>query len=129
VIVSHVLEHLPVNYLNDALKEIARVGKYALIYLPVHGKHVQLRLSLGSRTYSLIVDLFNYFKKPDGVTARYMAGMHYWEIAMRGFRVSDLSQRLLNNFEIMNSYRNTDWMPSYNFVLKSKDGRFAGVQE
>lgn len=119
VIVSHVLEHLAEPYLDVALREISRVSKYALVYLPVHGKHVQFKLYLGSRGYSFVVDLFNYFKKPDGVTARYMAGMHFWEIGMRGYRVSDLASRLSKHFNIINSYRNQDWMPSYNFVLKS----------
>lgn len=120
VIVSHVLEHLPELYLDVALKEISRVGKYALVYLPVHGKHVQFKVSLGSREYSLIVDLFNFFKKTDGVTARYMGGQHYWEIGVRGYRVRDLTNRLSKHFKIIDSYRNKDWMPSYNFVLESK---------
>lgn len=119
VIVSHVLEHLAEPYLDVALREISRVSKYALVYLPVHGKHVQLKVYLGSRMYSFIVDLFNYFKKPDGVSAQYMAGMHFWEIGMRGYHVSDLTNRLSKHFNIINSYRNQDWMPSYNFVLKS----------
>lgn len=119
VIVSHVLEHLAEPYLDIAMREISRISKYALVYLPVHGKHVQLKVYLGSRGYSFIVDLFNYFKKPDGITARYMAGMHFWEIGMRGYRVSDLSSRFSKHFIIINSYRNQDWMPSYNFVLKS----------
>ena len=119
VIASRVLEHLAEPYLDVALREISRVCKYALIYLPVHGKHIQLKVYFGSRGFSFIADLFNYFKKPDGVTARYMAGMHFREIGMRGYHVGDLSSRLLKHFNIINSYRNQDWMPSYNFVLKS----------
>lgn len=122
IIASHVLEHLPVSYLNEALSEMSRVARYALIYLPVHGRHLQVRIMPGFKgiDISLIVDLFNYFKKPDGVVPRYMAGMHYWEIGMRGWRARDMAKRVSQFFSIQTSYRNKDWLPSYNFVLKSK---------
>ena len=121
IIASHVLEHLPVTYLDTALKEISRVGRNALIYLPVHGKHIQFRLIPGFKglDLTLIFDFFNYFKKPDGIVPRYMAGMHYWEVGMRGWRVRDLEARLSRYFKIQASYRNKDWLPSYNFVLTS----------
>lgn len=121
IIASHVLEHLPVAYLDAALKEMSRVGRHALIYLPVHGRHMQLRVIPGFKgiDLSFILDLFNYFVKPDGVVPRYMAGMHYWEIGMRGWRVRDVKRRLSRYFQIQACYRNKDWLPSYNFVLKS----------
>jgi hypothetical protein len=119
VSVSHVLEHLAEPYLDVALKEISRVGKYALIYLPVHGKHLQFKMLLGSRAFSWTIDLFNYFHKPNGVEARYMEGQHFWEIGMSGYRVGDLTKRLSKFFRIIKSYRNQDWTPSYNFVLES----------
>src|ERR1700758_4049693 len=39
VIASHVLEHLPEPYLTPSLRELARVARYALIYLPIHRRH------------------------------------------------------------------------------------------
>ena len=119
VIASHVLEHLAEPYLDVALKEMARVGENALIYLPVHGRHIQLRLipGFGGFDLSFIFDLFNYFEKPDGVTKRYMSGEHYWEIGMRGYRVADVARRMSAHFEVIDSYRNKDWLPSHNFVL------------
>jgi hypothetical protein len=122
VIASHVLEHLAVPYLERSLAEIARVGRYALIYLPVAGRHSQLRLRMDLKGLDLscIADLFNYFHKPDGVTRRYCAGQHYWEIGMRGFRKADVLQRLRRYFDVIEHYRNRDWNPSYNFVLRSK---------
>jgi hypothetical protein len=121
IIASHVLEHLPVSYLDEALQEISRVGRYALIYLPVHGRHMQLRLKPGFKgiDISIIFNLFNYFRKPDGIVPRYMAGMHYWEIGMRGWRVRDMTKRLSRYFQVKASYRNKDWLPSHNFVLRS----------
>ena len=122
VIASHVLEHLAVPYLDRSIAELARVARYALVYLPVAGRHMQLRFVPGVRLLdlSLHVDLFNWFHKPDGVTPRYMAGQHFWEIGMRGFRLADVRRRFEPHFEILNVYRNHDWRPSQNFVLRAK---------
>jgi predicted SAM-dependent methyltransferase len=121
VIVSHVLEHLAVPYLDRCLSELARVGRYCLIYLPVAGRHFQVRLKMDLKgiDLSFIFDLFNYFHRPDGVTSRYCAKQHYWEIGMRGFRVWDITRRLSKYFKVLSTYRNKDWLPSYNFVLES----------
>jgi hypothetical protein len=122
VIASHVLEHLAEPHLDTALQEIARVGRYALVYLPVAGRHVQLRLAPGFKglDLSLILDVFNYLHRPDGVAPRYAQGQHFWEIGMRGFRVRDVRRRLARFFEVIAAYRNRDWSPSHNFVLKSR---------
>jgi len=122
VIASHVLEHLAVPYLDRCLSELARVGRYCLINLPVAGRHFQLRLKMDLKgiDLSFILDLFNYFHRPDGLTPRYCSGQHYWEIRMRGFRVADLVRRLEKHFEVIVHYRNRDWNPSYNFVLRAK---------
>lgn len=122
VIASHVLEHLAEPYLDTCLMELARVARHALIYLPVHGRHLQLRFAPGLRAldFSLIIDWFNYLHRPDGVTPRYMAGQHYWEVGMRGFRAADMRRRLSRDFTVLSDYRNRDWIPSYNFVLASR---------
>lgn len=122
VIASHVLEHLAEPYLDASLIEIARVGRYALIYLPVHGVPFQVRFLAGIRNldFSFILDLFNYFEKPDGITPRYMEKQHYWEIGMKGFRRKDMKERMSRFFEVLHAYRNRDWFLSQNFVLKSR---------
>lgn len=122
VIASHVVEHLAVPYLDTALQEIARVGRYALVYLPVAGRHLQLRFAPGFKNLdlSLIFDVFNYFHRPDGITPRYHQGQHFWEVGMRGFTIRDVRQRLARHFDILKVYRNRDWLLSQNFVLRSK---------
>jgi hypothetical protein len=122
VTASHVVEHIAVPYLDAALAELARVGRHALIYLPVHGRHIQLRLApgFGDLDLSFVFDVFNYLRKPDGVTPRYQGGQHFWEIGMRGFRVRDVHARLSRHFEVLRHYRNPDWTISYNFVLRSR---------
>ncbi len=128
VIASHVLEHIAVPYLDRALQEIARVGGYALIYLPVAGRHFHLRAMPGvlNIDVSFIIDVFNWFHRPDGVSPRYCGGQHFWEIGMRGFRVRDLVKRFSRFFELHKAYRNRDWTPSHNFVLRSRQ---AGGEE
>jgi len=122
VIASHVLEHLAVSYLDSALDEIARIGRYALIYLPVAGRHGQFSFIPGVRNISIswIWDIFNYFRKPDGITPAYCSNQHFWEVGMRGYRVKDLLKRMECRFEVIAAYRNHHWLPSFNFVLKSK---------
>ena len=122
-IVSHVLEHIPISMLQRSLSELARVAKYALIYLPVAGnRHFQVRLIPGFNglDISLIFDLFNYFKKPSGEEPVFCEGQHYWEIGYRGFRLKDIVSRIGVSFVVLDQYRNKDWNPSYNFVLESK---------
>lgn len=121
VIASHVLEHLAVPYLDRSIAELARVARWALVYLPVAGRHFQTRFSPGFKGIdcSLLLDLFNWFERPDGVIPKYCGGQHYWEIGMRGFRVSDMERRFCQYFRVVNSYRNRDWNPSYNFILES----------
>ncbi len=125
VVASHVLEHLPEPFLDKALAEIARVGSAALVYLPVHGRHLQIRFIPGFKgvDLSFVLDMFNYLESPSGVTPQYMEGQHYWEVGMRGFRVKDLRRRFQQHFEILSCYRNKDWLPSQNFVLLSKSPR------
>lgn len=122
VIASHVLEHLPLPYLDQALDEIARVGRHAIFYVPVAGRHAILRFAPGFKGFdwSVIIDFFKFWERPDGVTAKYCAGQHYWEVGYRGFRVSELSARFSRVFEVLDVYRNKDWLPSQNFVLKSR---------
>lgn len=127
VLTSHVLEHLPLDYLDPALREIARVGRFALVYLPVAGRHAQLRLQPGFRGLDLALnlDLFSPLERPDGRSARYMQGMHYWEVGHRGFRVRDLCRRFERCFEVLAHYRNRDWLHSHNFLLRARASRSA----
>lgn len=122
VIASHVLEHLPLPYLDQALSEFARVGRHAIVYLPVAGRHAMLRFVPGFKGIDrrVVINFFKFWERPDGVTAKYSAGQHYWEVGYRGFRLTDLQARFSRSFEILDKYRNRDWLPSYNFVLRSK---------
>ena len=71
----------------------------------------------------MILDLFNYFHRPSGIVARYCQRQHFWEVGMRGFRVRDVTARMSRYFDVVQAYRNRDWNPSQNFVLRSRHGR------
>ena len=121
VIVSHVLEHLPASLMDQTLSEIARVGRNALIYLPVAGRHLAVNFNIGSRlTFALCLDLFQYWHRPTGEHRKYRFGEHYWELGYRGFRVSQMRERFGRFFHVKKHYRNVHWLPSYNFVLTSQ---------
>jgi SAM-dependent methyltransferase len=122
VIASHVIEHIAVPYLDDAIAELARVARHAIVYLPVHGRQLQFRLIPGFRDLdlSLVFDLFNFLHKPDGLTPRYASGQHFWELGMRGFRRRDVTRRFAAHFDVLRDYRNADWPISHNFVLRSR---------
>jgi ubiquinone/menaquinone biosynthesis C-methylase UbiE len=122
VIASHVLEHLAVAYLDRAVDEIARVGRFALVYLPVAGRHAELRLKPGFKNIdiSIVVDLFNFLRRLDGVTSPFCQGQHFWEIGRRGFSVRQIRRRFERRFEVLDAYRNRDWTASSDFVLRAR---------
>ena len=118
---SHVLEHLPIRYLDDCLKEMSRVARYALIYLSVNGRHLQIRVKPGLRGWNWCwgFDLINLMRRPSGEQLEFMSGQHYWELGLRGFTMRRILQRMRKRFVVVDAYRNVDWTPTMNFVLKS----------
>ncbi|MFK5854546.1 MAG: class I SAM-dependent methyltransferase [Bacteroidota bacterium] len=122
VIASHVLEHLPARYLDASLSEIARVSKHAIIYLPVNGRHLQVRVRPGLLGFywTLGIDIINFFRRPSGEKPEFMSGQHFWEVGLYGFKKRDIKKRMSKHFIVKNIYRNQDWLPSMNFILSSK---------
>lgn len=121
-IASHVLEHLPVSFLQPSLTEIARVAKHALVYLPIAGRHCSVRTVPGvlGIDLALTCDLAPFWQRPDGRAPRYCNGQHYWEVGLRGYRWRDVRSMLGKEFAVLKSYRNPDWVCSANFVLRSR---------
>ena len=121
VIASHVLEHLPLAYLDIAIAEIARIARFALVYLPTAGRSSQLRIAPGFLhiDWNFVLNFRRFWHKPDGLQANLCGGQHYWEVGYRGFKPVDLRKRFGSQFSVLASYRNHDWLPSYNFVLRS----------
>ena len=120
VVASHVLEHLPATRLEAALGEFARVAHHCLIYVPVGGRYLSLKLLVGTRwQFTLCFDFIRFWHRPSGIDRIYRSNEHYWEVGYLGFRRSDVRRLLSRYFLVLDEYRNTEWMPSYNFVLQS----------
>lgn len=122
VIASHVLEHLPPAYLDDALKELARIAPHALIYLPLAGRIVRWRIMPGFRGWDWTVafHLRSPFPRPDPNRPLFCEGQHYWEVGRPGYSRREVEERLRRHFHIRSAYRNPDWLPSMNFVLSAR---------
>jgi len=122
VIASHVLEHLPPKYLDSAISEISRTGRYALIYLPCSGIFLKLSIETNFRGLkaTIIASIARIFSKPDKQRPKYMEGQHYWEVGVKGFTKIDLLERFREHFSVRKAYRNKLWPQSMNYVLKSK---------
>ena len=122
VIASHVLEHLPPAYLDAAIAELARVAHHALVYLPIAGRIVRLRVMPGLRDWdwTFVISVPNYFRRPDPNRPRFCEGQHYWEVGRPGYSRRKVADRLRRHFDIRAMYRNPDWLPSINFVLSAR---------
>jgi predicted SAM-dependent methyltransferase len=121
-IASHVLEHLPVRLLDPAIAELARVARHALVYLPVYGAYLQIRVQSNFRAldWSLLQRVKKPFSRPDPEKPLYMGGEHYWEIGVSGFSFAEVRTRFQRSFNVVREYRNPEWLVSYNFVLRSQ---------
>lgn len=121
-IASHVLEHLPLHYLDASLAELSRIARHTIVYLPINGISLQMRLSSNFRglDWSRIVDIRKWWHKPDSDTPRFMSGQHYWEVGIKGCSKREIEGRMSKVFRLDDVYRNHDWQPSLNFLLTSR---------
>lgn len=122
VIASHVLEHMPPAYLDKAIAELARVAHHALVYLPLAGRIMRVRVMPGIRgwDWTFAIHLFNPFDRPDPDRPRFCVGQHYWEVGRPGYSRRQVAARLGRAFQVRSMYRNPDWLVSINFVLTAR---------
>lgn len=120
-IVSHVLEHLPFKYFEPSLKEVARIAKHAIVYLPYGSRHLEVKFIRAQREkeYSIKCTIPR-FKIIDGTKPELCGGEHYWECGYRNFEVAKIKALISNYFILDNIYHNDDWHFSLNFCLTSK---------
>ncbi len=113
VIAAHILEHLPYEYFDDAIKEISRVSKNALIYLPLACLIPNISVS--------ITPIFDYRFKiviPFFWKKHTFNGEHYWELGTRGYRVSKVIKDIKKYFINTEGYHSEAWHYSYNIVCR-----------
>ena len=94
----------------------------SFVYLPVAGQHVQLRFLPAVKAFDRCAHPRRVRSPREAERDDYPLAQqqHFWEVGLRGYRPRDIGRRLSAPFEILSAYRNRDWTPSYNFVLRSR---------
>jgi hypothetical protein len=118
VIASHVLEHMSWALLDAGLRELARVARFALVYLPFAGRHIDLSLAL-PREFHLRLNLPMFWHRPSLTQPRFAEGQHFWEIGVWGVSRRTVRRAMEKHFEVRDIYQNPHWLGSMNFVLQS----------
>lgn len=121
VIASHVLEHMSFALLDSALRELARVARHALVYLPFAGRHIDMALvrRQSAVEHHLRVNIPPFWRRPSQTEARFAGGQHFWEIGVRGITTRTVSRAMSRYFDVLECYQNPHWLVSMNFVLRS----------
>src|SRR5512138_2886992 len=123
VVASHVLEHLPFDYFDRCVDELARVARHAVVYLPYGGRHLELKITWAQRVREWALRLhLPPLRRIAGDRPELQEGHHYWEAGYPGFSVASLTRRLSRRFTIDRRYHNRDWTYSLNFLLTSRAG-------
>lgn len=90
-----VLEHIPYEKFEYAVKELHRVSKsYVFLDIPQHGFHIQFAFKVPLLRY------FHFHFVLPRPTKHEFDGLHYWEIGKRGYPPSKIRQVLEKFFTI-----------------------------
>lgn len=122
VVASHVLEHLPFPALAPAVREVARVGRNAIVYLPLIGRHFRISFleGLWGKSGTVVARLPSLrwmWRHPPQDRPVLCGHEHFWEVGCSGSRASDLRRVFAESFRGIDSYQNPDWPYSYNVRL------------
>ena len=116
ILASHILEHIPFEFINWALEEFVRISKYSVIYLPYAKARFWIRFNiwlLGEFGFNIDIPIF-FWKKHK------FNWEHYWEIWTKWYSTKFMKNFFGKHFEILKEYSNKYWSYSYNYILKSK---------
>ncbi len=121
VIASHVLEHMSFSLLDTALRELSRVARHAIVYLPFAGRHIDLALVRRQSTHEhhLLVNFPPFWRRASQTEPLFAGGQHFWEIGVRGISVRSIKRAMSRYFDLLECYQNPHWLVSMNFVLRS----------
>ncbi len=110
-----VLEHLPFQDFQKALREMARVAhKYVIISIP-DSRHTLLRLTLKVPFLPQI----DWLWKMNSWKVHKFNGQHYWEIGKRGYSLSRVRNAMqLAGLKFIKDYVTTDCPTKHFFVLE-----------
>ena len=90
VLAAEILEHIPFNLFEKALKEIFRISKkYAVISIPHIGVVIKINIKI-----PLIKEVSIFFKIPYFWKKHIFNGQHYWEVGKRGFSLNKIRKEI-----------------------------------
>jgi hypothetical protein len=104
--------------LDAGLRELSRVAEFALVYLPMAGRHIDLSLN-APRELHLRLSLPAFWRRPSLERPLFAEGQHFWEIGVWGITRGTIRRALEKHFEVRDIYENPHWVGSMNFVLRS----------
>jgi hypothetical protein len=128
-VASHVLEHMSLSLLDSGLRELSRVARHAIVYLPYAGRHLDLSFTQfqGSFEHHWRVNVPPFWRRPSPEKPLFAGGQHFWEVGLRGCSRRAIRRRMEQYFEVVSMYQNPHWLVSMNFVLRSRRARRAIV--
>ena len=122
VVAYQILEHLPFENFERALKEIARVSsKNAIISLPYSSVSFEfiIKLPLISKLIKKqYLDLF--FRVPKFYQEHKFDGQHYWEIGKKGYSLNKIRGLINKYFIIKKDFRPEINSYHYFFILEKR---------
>lgn len=84
VLAAEVLEHLPMECIPGALRELKRVGRHVVVALPHAGTALIARLRIpGAGDYTLFLKIPFFWKAHTNIYGDSRG--HYWELGKRGY--------------------------------------------
>lgn len=117
VIACEVLEHMPFDISKQAILELRRVAKHAIVSVPnADRRFLQLFVSLGSRRRRVLkVDISRFLPGARNVRG---TSNHYWELNYGGLTPSEFIRTLSETgWSVRKQFRNPDFPYHHFFVL------------
>ena len=115
VLCCEVLEHVQYSDMEESLKIISKISKYAVLSMP----HVSLSLSLSFKF--VYFKTFKYLFSVDlGFRKHKFNGQHYWEIGYRGYSYDGFKRSLRKSgLKLLKDFRVKDHPWHHFFIVKS----------
>ena len=122
VMACEVLEHLPWEEIDKALKELNRVSsKYVIVAMPWSGWSFNINITFPYIKKIFKRDYFNFgFVIPRFYANIKWRGEHYWEIGSKDFPLSKVRKKLREYFILEKDFQNPLNRYHHYFVLRKK---------